>query len=191
MLQPGYGHRVPDARDLALNLSFVLHERADSRAVQRAVRASQSHARMRHRFRPELGIPATVNGERPTGVTRWLTATIGLPHLLADALNTSPDSLMLVDADTTEFQPCQFFRAPAQLSLPDASASRVAVAALILRPDRRSSHLVTIGAYAWPLDRDRVMREVERLIQAHTGQWMPSHTLWTAPAESLLGDEVY
>ncbi|MDQ3549705.1 MAG: hypothetical protein M3439_12905 [Chloroflexota bacterium] len=191
LLQPGHGHRVPIADNLALNLSFVLHDRSDSRAVQRAVSSSQAHARQLRRLGPELAVPTTTSGSASTDVTIWLSATIGLPHLLADALNTSPDRLIAVDTGTAGCDPCQFFRAAANLSLPDASTIRIGVAALILRPDRRSSHLALSSLYDWPEDRDAAIRELERLVQVHAGQWMPQRALWPSPAEALLSSEVY
>lgn len=189
--QFGHGHRLPDERDLALNLSFVLHERSDSRAVQSAVRVCNSHARTLHRFGLELVAPATRSGGDLTGVTTWLTAMVGLPHLLGPALNTSDESIHAIDADNLTTHTTTFFRAPAQLTLPDLDVLRVGVAVLVARPDRRSSQLLVSGVHDWPADCDAVLRSLERLIQAYAGQWLPPRRLWSAPAETLLANEVY
>ncbi|HYI14332.1 MAG TPA: hypothetical protein VEX37_03000 [Thermomicrobiales bacterium] len=133
----------------------------------------------------------TTNRDDDAEVTYWLTATIGVPHLLADALGTSPQTLVLIDAESTSRQTTEFFRAPAQLTLPQAGTHRVGVAALVLRPDRQTSHLAVAGMHEWPGDRDAAIRSLERLIQAHAGQWMPQRALWPAPAEVLMPDEIY
>lgn len=190
LLQPGDGRRVPNDRDLALNLSLVLHERSDSKAVQRAVRAALVHASMQHRLGSGLSSPTTTSDYGGSEVNLWLTATLGLPYLLADALSTSPADVFTVDADRHPPQTVQFFRAPAMLSLPDDNQRRVGVAALILRPRQRTTLLAIDGIYSWPSERDAALRALERLIQAHAGQWMPSRALWDAPAESLLAAEI-
>jgi hypothetical protein len=60
-----------------------------------------------------------------------------------------------------------------------------------LRPNRRTSQLVVTGVHNWPDDHRGALRSLERLVQAHAGQWMAPRALWSAPAESLLSDEVY
>ena len=185
------GRRIVSDRDLALNLSFVLHERSDSHTIKSAVRAGLTHHRALHRRRADLAISLTGTECTPTEPSLWLTATIGLPHLLADALETSPDRVIAVDSDESATEPAPFFRAPATLVLPDRSPRCVGVAALILRPDRRTSQLVVEGIYDWPADRNGALRSLERLIQAHAGQWTPRRALWVAPAETLLASEVY
>jgi hypothetical protein len=110
--------------------------------------------------------------------------------LLASALDTSPELITCADASESP-GPATFFRAPASLTLPDSAARRVGVAALILRPDRRTSHLEIAGIYDWPSHSADAIHSLERLIQAYAGQWMPPRALWNAPAEMLLKDEVY
>jgi hypothetical protein len=124
-------------------------------------------------------------------VDKWLTARLGLPRLLAAALGVSLDVVLSVDTPDTPPQPAIFFGAPTTLALPDRDSARVGVAALILRPGRRTSHLAIAGVHDWPSERDDALRSLERLIQAHAGQWMPTRALWNAPAEVLLPDEVY
>ncbi|MEX2314917.1 MAG: hypothetical protein WD628_04300 [Thermomicrobiales bacterium] len=189
--QPGHGHLLAEHRDLALNLSFVLHERSDSRAVQSAVRACRAHASEIRNAGPDLARPATASEHDHAGVTLWLTATIGLPPLMAQALGALPEQVIAVDSNMDPLRPFQFFRATASLFLPDARQQRVGVAALVLRPDRRTSHIAISGVHEWPAERDAAIRSLERLIQGHAGQWMPSRALWSAPAEALLIDEVY
>jgi hypothetical protein len=189
--QPERGHRLAHNRDLALNLSFVLHERSDSRAVMSAMRVCRTHARAIGHVGADLALPATASENDHAGVTLWLTATIGLPSLLAQALGASPEQIIAVDTNTDHPRPFQFFRATANLFLPDSRKQRVGAAALVLRPNRRSSHLAVSSVFEWPAERDEAIRTLERLIQAHAGQWMPSRALWSAPAEALLINEVY
>lgn len=191
LTRPQHGHRVIDERALALNLSFVLHERSDSAAVRSAVRAVRSHASVAGRLNDSLSAPVdSVQYDDPE-TTQWITATIGVPHLLADALSVSRDRMLIADSDAGSPHQVEFFRAPASLHLPSDEPQRVGVAALVLRPDRKTSQLIVSGVHDWPVDHKGAIRSLERLIQAHAGQWMPRRALWSAPAESLLPDEVY
>jgi hypothetical protein len=127
-----------------------------------------------------------------TGV--WLSATVGLPASLGDALRLTtgrqPQKIVRVDAGMPEPVPREWFRAPASLVLPTSDAGRVGVAALVVRPDRRTCHLLVDGTYMWPDDAGNALRALERIVQAHVEQWLPPRALWSAPAERLLGDEI-
>lgn len=190
-MQSGPGASVPDRRTLALNLSFVLHEPSHSSAVRSAVRACQSHARDVRRWHATAARPASRDEFEPDDDILWLTLTIGLPDLLAAALEAAPDRVLRVDEAGSPYVSCRFFRAPARLALPDDRVRQVGVAALIARPDRHTTHLAITGIHIWPAERDDTVRSLERLAQAHAGQWSPKRTLWPAPAEILLRDEVY
>ncbi len=188
---PGAGYRSVDERALALNLSFVLHERSDSAAVRSAIRAVRDHARIVNRLGTTCAKPMTTSELDTSAVTHWLTATIGMPDLLADALGASSERVTMVDADSRSCQTIEFFRASAQLTLPPLDRHTVGVAALVLRPGQRTGHLAVTDVHDWATDADGVIRSLERLVQAHAGQWMPRRALWSAPAETLLPDEVY
>jgi hypothetical protein len=191
LFRPELGHRDNDEQALALNLSFVLHERSDSAAVRRAVRAVRHHSSNVDRLERTVTWQTIVRDANLPSVDFWITANIGVPNRLADALDVADDEIVSVDASAGSPQPASFFRALANLNLPADAPNRIGVAALILRPDHRTSQLIITGVHNWPDDRRGALRSLERLIQAHAGQWMPSRALWPAPAESLLPDEVY
>lgn len=190
-LLPDRGLAVPDSSTLALNLSFVLHERSDSAVVRSAVRSCQSHARAIRGLGVTASEPVSSDGFEISDNVTWLSLRIGLPHLLARALDAGTDRVHYVDADGDNCRPRRFFGASAMILEPDIPECTVGVAALVLRPDRRTTHLAISGTHDWPAERDEVFKSLERLVQMHAGQWMPSRPLWTAPAESLLPEEVY
>jgi hypothetical protein len=191
------GRRRAAPAHLALNLSYVLHERSDSATVRRVADACLRHAqRSAHAGLPAW--PKTVDGVPPVNVDLWLSANVGLPALLAGALTqfgaaAAAPPVQLIDAtiaaQSLSFREIEFFRAPATLALPDSVLS-IGVAALLLRAGGQTTHLALRGPFAWPAEERAAMRAVERLIQAHVKQWTPTRALWTAPAERLLEDEV-
>jgi hypothetical protein len=189
--RPTDGHHALDERALSLNLSFVLHERSDSVAVRSAVRAIRRHASIVARLDQPTSLPKDARDTGLPGVDCWLTATIGVPDRLAKTLDVTYDKIVNVDSPVGLAEPMEFFRARADLTLPSDIPEHVGVAALILRPDHQTSQLIVTGVHDWPADRRGALRSLERLIQAHAGQWMPPRALWPAPAESLLPDEVY
>lgn len=184
----GAGRLRASQDDLALNLSFVLHERSDSDTVKRAARAIRQHARRRHTI---SGI--VVDGPYMPQVDLWLTANLGAPAALEWALSqerypSAPiHSIDQADAAPTD---AEFFRAPAKLSLPGMNPSQVGVAALVLRPGGRDHLLLVRGPFTWPDDQQRTLRMLESMIQAHVAQWMPAVPLWPAAAEDLLESEI-
>lgn len=177
--------------DLALNLSFVLHEPSTSRAIRSAVRAVRTHEQRVTQIATVEPNGIVISNERPDEVEYWISARIGVPRLLPVALGVPPDQVVLVDADLTKTSPARFFRADASLVLPPESTRRVGVAALVLRPDRQTMHLNLSGVFDWPAECEPALRALERIIQAHVSQWMPGRPLWPATAEFLLPDEVY
>lgn len=186
---------VPEIKPsvLACNLSFVLHEPSDSQAVEAAVSACQSHAAWLWRVDAETLPLATVHGQSEHDVDIWLTATLGLhtrlEHALAEATrSTAP--VMLIDDPVADAATVLFFRATASLVLPDDRERLVGVAGLVTRPGRRDTQLNIEGTFAWPLERDEVLRCLERLVQRDAGQWVSRRALWDAPAEVMLSDEV-
>ncbi|HUG17317.1 MAG TPA: hypothetical protein VMM78_20090 [Thermomicrobiales bacterium] len=74
--------------------------------------------------------------------------------------------------------------------MPGGDVTRVIVAALLLRPDGRTTHLHVAGSFAWPNQMAEALAAVESLIQAHADQWFPARALWREPGELLLSGEV-
>ena len=186
---------VPNDATLRLNLSWVLHERSDSAAVRATAQSCLRHRARLDRLPADAGRPVVVDEAAIGGVEDWLTASIGAPALLASALEMAMGrrvrSLVIVDdrreSPGTEVE---FFRGPARLVLPGVAPCRVGVAALVVRPDGRTTHLVIPGVHDWPQDREHIMRSLECLVQAHAGQWLPRTALWDEPAENGLRGEV-
>ena len=189
---------------LALNLSFVLHERSDSAAVARTLAACRQHAARRARLDTPAA-PDTIDGVLPAGIDLWLTASVGVPERLPaalDALGVPRAALLRVDVDVdavsvaphesglaVALHDATLFRAPARLLLPSAPC-RVAVVARVLRPAGRTTQLVLRGAYRWPEESGPALRALERIIQPWAEQWLPPRALWEHPAEVLLHDEI-
>ena len=189
--KPGFGHRRLDERALALNFSFVLHEPSTSPAVRNAVQACFNHSRSIARVGSPPVVATATSDPGSDHVDLWLTSTIGLPHHLPNALGATPDCIVTVDRRSDKFRSVRFFSATAELVLPDEGGRCVGVGGLILRPGGRSSILVTSGPFRWPDEQEAALRGLERLVQAHAGQWMPKRALWPGPAETLLRAEVY
>lgn len=193
MLKPiarlGRRNRQNDNAHLAVNFSYVLHERSDSQAVTQAVRASIRHrARMNdRRFSPRI---ESRSHEWSNDADLWLSATIGVPDQLAAVLAVPRDRIVAVDQQSQNLEPRSLFRNDAALVLPP-SARRVGVAGVILRPNHATAMLVLGGVFDWATQEPEALRAIERLIQAHVGQWMPPRALWSEPAEQRFPDEVY
>lgn len=184
---------------LAHNLSYVLHERSDSASVRRAARASMRADDVVRRLPSSASCPVVISvtdAPSPAWPTVWLTPTIGAAHLLGAAIErqlaVQPTIVVIDDSSADALQEQRFFRAPATLSLPALSgaAISVGVAALVIRPDGRTTHLVVSGTFRWPDDSDLAVRALERLIQSFADQWRPARHLWQVPAEWALGDEI-
>jgi hypothetical protein len=171
---------------LCVNLSFVLHERSDSRAVKQTALAAADHATRLWRV-PET-LPLVMERGLPADAGLVLTARLGLPARLA-ALAEGAAQLRFVDHLDEQADAATFFRAPARLALP-ALPGTVAVAAVILRPGGHNAQLVVDGPFDWPAEQDYVIRALERLLQHYPEQWFPDAALWSAPAEVLLAEEV-
>jgi hypothetical protein len=167
---------------MAINMSFVLHEASTSHAVQRAIQTSTHN---------HTGQMARIirDGDPDLDVTLWLAPSIGTTSAIATALNT--DKVILqVDSGTGSTREVRFFGAHAPLSLPGSEQQQVGIAALVTRPGRRSSLLITRGPFRWPSQEQEVLRQLEIIIQAHAEQWQPAAQLWPAGAETLLQDEL-
>ncbi len=174
--------------DLALNFSFVLHEASSSTAVRHAMEASRRHRRTR--FRPRETV---LDGDRELAVNGWISASIGLPGALGNALREAglpSDNITIIDRRAGQLQPAVFFRDQADLSLPARVTGTVGVAALIVRPGGASQQLIVRGPFQLSTERKAVLKTVEEIIQAHAEQWMPELRLWTAPAEAVFPNDV-
>jgi hypothetical protein len=186
------GRSYPDDT-LRLNLSFVLHERSDSSTVVHAARACARHARQLRRVRMN-GAPSFVVGEIPAAQPdAVLTASLGVPDLLSDALQSAGvdhrSMPLRVDAGNGS-STAELFRATAHLTLPDDSPRSVIAASLVLRPGGRDTQLNVIGPFDWPTDRPAALRAIELMIQAYVDQWIAPRQLWDLPAEEVLKGEI-
>ena len=117
-----------------------------------------------------------------------LSAHIGMPALLSDvaARLPAPPAIIAVDSTGRSTREHTFFRAPAELALPDWPTRRLVAAAAVVRPGGNSFELVCSDSFEWPGDAGAALRELERIILAHVDQWHPPRALWAAPAEILL-----
>jgi hypothetical protein len=172
-----------------LNLSFVLHERSTSAAVQQYARSSSRH-RSRINSIQIAHVPATVSGDRSPGCHIVLTAHLGAHELLGRALSYPDDTIARIDAFSPSYAEHIFFGSDAQLALPDETPRSVMVAALLFRPGNRSTHLSIEGIFDWPSQRNAAVSAIEDLIQSYADQWSAPRALWRAPAEELLPDEI-
>jgi len=196
-----------------LNLSYVLHEPSTSAVVRAAAERSNAEARRLRRataalaalsdaaLRQRIVVLATTQpdalsqGTAPPAIASihlgpwWL-----LPRVLGlIASDGTPRPVHLIDqpaAAATRIVP--FFRAPARLAVPDASAPDYPAwfAALVLRPggDTLLLQLDTVpGSEASPTERDAALvGAAERAIRAHVEQWSCPGPLWDASAERSL-----
>jgi hypothetical protein len=170
---------VSGQSSLQINLSYVLHEPSDSRAVHRAARASNRFDRNRRSMlqqfqslsdaalRERLVIAPTLDGDTATidADTLILSAQVGLPELVPDVLRAcnpveegaQPPIPLLADGafSPPECMYVQLFRAPAFLVNPAefASPGPLYVLAVVRRPGGGSLQLVGEGVDS-PFDID-------------------------------------
>jgi hypothetical protein len=140
----------------------------------------------------ELRVPRTQSIQASSRVDTWLTARVGAHWLLSGVLGDrlgSGQPVRFVD-DAIGLTKTTFFRAPAQLCLPDSDVKTVGIAALVVRPGGRSTHLVVRGPYAWETHADAALGAVEDIVRVYHEQWTPFRALWSGPAEELLAGEV-
>src|SRR5438045_1614566 len=97
-----HGHPPLNARALATNLSFVLHERSDSRAVDHVQRACRRHAALVADLPPAVAVPSAVEGALDPHIQAWLSVLLGVPQLFLNALRScgasGPHLLTRLDA---------------------------------------------------------------------------------------------
>jgi len=165
---------------MAVNLSFVLHEESTSRVVQRAVKISKQQ-------RPGQISHIVIDGDAEINVTLWLAPSVGDISDIGIALSSNSPVLQ-IDRGTGHTRNVNFFGAPARLTLPGSENQNIGIAALVIRPGRKSGLLITRGPFTWPDQKQEVVRELEAIIQAHAEQWQPAVQLWPAAAETLLQD---
>jgi hypothetical protein len=200
-----------DEIQLRLNLSYVLHEPSTSRAVRQAARASRRFARRKGNLLRDFSRlndaelrdclvlhPRTADvlrSYRPGDVI--ITATVGLPDLLARCIEVTQDSqgsgnITIVDSPSPHPQPTEveFFGATAGLNFGGGSneTREMVVAGLIVRPGRGSLMLTAtrINVGSENHDDGRVCRELESLIRDFVDQWTPEKALWEVPAERAI-----
>jgi hypothetical protein len=170
-----------------LNLSYVLHESSTSPTVA-SIAKSGWPPRPIPGSRTAAGDVIGIETLERLSPEVILTATIGLPGLLCDIAARLPEvaTTVTIDADAACTTELEFFRAPAQLVLPNWSSNRVVAAIAVLRPGGKSAELLCSECFAWPGDASHVIEWLERFILAHVDQWHPRRALWAAPAEELL-----
>jgi hypothetical protein len=117
-----------------------------------------------------------------------LTATVGLPlrlGRLASDLATRPH-VVIIDCPAFGGAEVEFFRAQAELTLPDAVVERLVVAAVVLRPGERTLQISSAGSFSWPAERDNALVALETVIRETASQWHAPRALWKQPAELTL-----
>lgn len=195
-----------DLRDLALNLSYVLHAPASSEQVQvfarqaakttaRAERVVQALARLPDdALARRTLLPARLD-DRPAVADGVLALSLGasqlLPCLLGTLAGTTPLPVQLIDAPGGQAVPVTFFRGQAALSVPPGELRRWWFAALVLRPDERTlslslEHLALPGPAPASAAVAAAVPFAEAALRAHFLQWAPPSALWTVPAEASL-----
>lgn len=196
-----------------LNLSYVLHEPSTSALVRDFAERSSAETRRLHRATAALAaLPDSALRERvvvlatsPLDARGDETSPAAIASIHLGPWWLLPRVLGLVASDGTPWpvhvidQPAAavtrtvpFFRAPARLALPEASASGYPAwfAALVLRPGGGTLLLrleAVPGPEASPAERDAaLLGAAERVIRAHVEQWSCPGPLWDAPAELSL-----
>jgi hypothetical protein len=198
---------------IALNLSYVLHERSDSDTVQRYVRAREAEQRRCSKaIRQFVGLSDAELGNRMVVVDQTggldpltpasvqiISANIGaielLPRLLgiagfwptgAEATNEILDSEQVRDERSLSF-----FGAPAALNapaLPTGSAARRLFATAVLRPGYSSILLrvTALDSGDGAPDWQHAARLAEAVIREFPLQWWCARPLWSRPVEAAL-----
>lgn len=201
---------------IRLNLSYVLHERSDSRIVRRQARAcrrfQRKHTALLNSFMrlPDDDLASAIvvsnsfaaSHSGNPGVDRVLTVSAGLPDLLPRALSVtgtvgpepSDERFIALDQGFTAAG-CtyvQLFRGIAALPRIAASDS-ILVAALLVRPGEASLMLTgqrfelsQTQRNSNPVELPRIRSLLESIIRDHVDQWTPERALWDGPAESTL-----
>ena len=161
-------------------IAAVLNTHDNDPAVASARRAMQRHQTRLRRLQPRLLPLASHDAQHRALPDSWLTLSIGVPDRLDDALRackldagTAP---MPLEWDAILDEPVasslSLFGVPLRELCSDGSSTfTVGVAALVLRPDMRTAHLITMGPWDASGDAPDVLRALQRLVREHVAQW--------------------
>ena len=195
--------------DIAINLSYVLHERSDSAVVARYASDIERERRGRDRLSAtlnrlsvdELRQRIVLEHELPRfdqSTFRIISLKIGvwtvLDTVLAAACPTfvrANISTHLVDNDCETLTTRDLFRAPAGLCVPDAGTPVDAAdyfAAALVRPGGNSIQLRLEPLVSGGLQNNwKVTGKIlEKTIREFVLQWDCDRSLWSSPAEVTL-----
>jgi hypothetical protein len=202
-----------ERRALEVNLSHVLREPSESRAVRHAVREIARFERRKpgylrsfpaaleqgssHRLHVSPGLTPLALSRRP--ISRVISASIGVSELLGPAMTQAGFIVEAADflfVDGKDSGPDRIdvplFGSQAQLPAQTfASADgSVLTAALIVRPGSRElliagTEIKNANSETERSMRDRIARALEDLIRDYVDQWTPERALWTGPAEQF------
>ncbi len=183
-----HGDRQPsnDTENLELRqaISLVLHEHSSSAVVRAAAADAQRHADKW--FQPASVPPIVDYAEIPPAST-WLTAALGCPEVIHNLATDHPSRPTVIPVDQIPHAnaTANLFRAAATLHLPIGNQDVVVIAAIV-RPGGRGIAILWKGPFQWPERQADALRAIERLIQAHAGQWRPPGNIWAGGAEDVL-----
>lgn len=181
-LQPSpTGVVLPGVRtDASAVIATVLNTNIDDPAVAGARRAMRQHQARLQRIQ-QRPLPLASHDARHLALPdTWLTLHIGVPDRLhaalracdlgSDAAPTFTEAVM-THGDLTDPLP-SLFGVPLLDSMSlRGGAGSVGVAALVLRPNMRSAHLVTLGSWDEPTAVPDVLQALQRLVREHLAQW--------------------
>jgi hypothetical protein len=186
----------PHLDPLSLNLSYVLNEPSDSRAVRRAARVSRRFAR-RHKkilqsfrkmgdeeFRSCLHVSPRLRNEltADSEVELATTAQVGIPELLAKAISLSRGTHIAPDVTNIDIDPMDVDEGPVLFghpaAIPGITGTPGFAGGLVVMPEERS--LLLCGAVT-----NDPLRVIEDVIRDYHDQWTPGRALWRAPLEMV------
>lgn len=187
-----------DDQSLALNLSYVLHEPSDSRAVRQAARESRRFRRRRDSLLRSFNATTSDELERRLTISPTLqpilehrepldpifTASVGLPDLLPTVIaglyesDTEPIVRILehLPESQSESDSLILFGYPTRFVRPDDSGRLTC--GLVLMPDHNS--LLLTGSADATLESG-----MHDLIRDFVDQWTPARPLWRQPLEAV------
>ncbi len=200
---------------IAINLSFVLHERSDSPVVSRYATEIERHRRDRERMVSKLqGLPTehlrrriVVEADVPRSDQsrlRILSVEVGAWRILEPLLlATFPDldrtslSTCFVDGGGVQRATRALFQAPARICLPTdvvSTESDIYFAAAIVRPGGE-----TVQLRLEPLSKGSVVQDdqsawepakasIEKTLREFVLQWDCGRSLWERPVEETLAE---
>lgn len=182
LLQPSStGVALPGvAADAPAVVAAVLNTHVDAAAVASALRAMRRHQARLQRIQQRPVPLASHDAQHGAVPDTWLTLRVGVPDRLHAALHMrdldagAAPILLELDARGAGLNepPFSLFGVPLRDVTTDAAmAHTVGVAALVLRPDMRTAHLLTMGPWDVSHATPDVLRALQRLVREHLAQW--------------------